>query len=333
MANKERRNRLQCDKPMIIQPTQQHRNVKVISGSCLVQNVQILIEGISRPWGEDVQQRYLEAFRDVNICRSLDVLKRVNLKDMNIDDEHQDDIMQGINQWLKNNKRENFESPLPGLTERMDNIKETEGSSNVLSASLKSFGKIARSTAWSVASEESIQRKRELILKANTERPIQLWQIKNFWRKRFGALKDCITVRKSEKHNEFILCFKDEESKRIAHKKGTKYKLDLKKHNETAEYNNLAKLTIEYKLSLNRGVRPSPKNPVKYRALRDQPITQGKATFTKIRDLKKGEVILINQVKSTRVRVCDPDDHEGKVNVGWVTLHTLKGENYLERID
>jgi len=328
MANEERIYRLQCDQPAISQPTKQ-----------TIEQVQILIKTISCPWGKQVQQRYSEIFRDENICRSLDVLERRHLQEMNIDDEHQDDIMQGIHQWLVNNSVENFESLVPGLfTERMDDIKETEESSNVVRSSFNSYSKMACSTARSVASEESIRRKRELILKTNTESSIEVWQIKKFWRKRFGALKDCKTVRESGKKNEFILGFKDEEARHIAHQKGIKYQLDLKQQHKTAEENNLAKLKIEYKLCLNRGVRPSPKHPVRYQALCNQSITKGKNILQKIGVLKKDEVVIINQMKSSRVRVYDPEgkviyDPEGKVKSGWVWLHSWEGVHFLQRLE
>lgn len=91
--------------------------------------------------------------------------------------------------------------------------------------------------------------------------------------------------------------------------------------------------TIGYKLVKKRPPRPSPKCPVMFKALQILQVRSGKALSAQvISRVKKGDFVIVNQVKGRRARLVEVEN--GKVlNVGWVSVHTVNGAQLLQRCD
>jgi hypothetical protein len=93
----------------------------------------------------------------------------------------------------------------------------------------------------------------------------------------------------------------------------------------------LADPEIGYKLVKKRPPRPSPSCPIQFKALDDLRIRSGKALTGKVvGEVKKNELVTVNQVKGRRARLMVID--KGRTyNRGWVSVHTSEGKPLLER--
>lgn len=87
------------------------------------------------------------------------------------------------------------------------------------------------------------------------------------------------------------------------------------------------------KLSKRRPKRPSPDRLVRFKALHELQIREGKSPNQKKKGkVKKDEIIIVNQVKGRRARIVDIQD--GKpVNIGWVSLNSKEGITLLQRVE
>jgi len=89
--------------------------------------------------------------------------------------------------------------------------------------------------------------------------------------------------------------------------------------------------TIGYKLVKKRPPRPSPSSPVMFKALEFLKVRSGKALSAEVIDeIKKGDHVIVNQVKGRRARLVSI--YNGS-NWGWVSVHTVKGAQLLHRCD
>jgi len=80
--------------------------------------------------------------------------------------------------------------------------------------------------------------------------------------------------------------------------------------------------------------RPGPQDRKMYQVLRDVWIYSGKSSKAKkIRLLKKGCIVTVNQLKRRRVRVIDANENGKTVVVGWVDLYTKCGLKCLYPLD
>lgn len=87
------------------------------------------------------------------------------------------------------------------------------------------------------------------------------------------------------------------------------------------------------KLSRRRPKRPSPDRPVKFKALHELQVREGKSLRQKQKGkVKKGEIIVVNQVKGRRARMLDIQNGQ-PVNVGWVSLNSKEGTTLLKRVE
>merc|ERR550534_1318848 len=112
-----------------------------------------------------------------------------------------------------------------------------------------------------------------------------------------------VKVKPSGSHaNRFIVTFYDRES--------------VKKALNDAD-------NLGYHLEKSLQKRPTPKKPVKYKALTRCLKRKGKSFKTKSNGyLEKGDIVLINQLKNRRGRLVKPKDNGEYEPYGWVTVHT-----------
>jgi len=91
--------------------------------------------------------------------------------------------------------------------------------------------------------------------------------------------------------------------------------------------------TLGLKLSKHRPKRPSPNCLVRFKALRELLVREGKSPNQQEKGrVKKNEIIIVNQVKGRRARMVDVQNGQ-PANVGWVSLITKEGITLLERLD
>jgi len=84
-----------------------------------------------------------------------------------------------------------------------------------------------------------------------------------------------------------------------------------------------------WKLSKYRPRRPSRDNPVSYKVIHLATVRVGKSLSSrKIGMLEKNDIIRVNQVKGRRARIISSLNGP---QVGWVSLHSVTGEQLLER--
>jgi len=155
-------------------------------------------------------------------------------------------------------------------------------------------------------------RSKQLILTLQPEQRVCSGQI-TLLEKRFAELNYNVEVKRIDKKGKsFVVDFED---RRTA-------------------LNALAKAdAIGYKLSKNRTQRPNPKNLVRYKALSNLTVREGKSfKLRKIGQVMKNEVIIVNQMKGRRARIVDVQN--GKpVNFGWVSLRSSEGIALMERLE
>jgi len=151
------------------------------------------------------------------------------------------------------------------------------------------------------------RRRRCLALTLRSEQKVQVGQKQDI-KSKFAKLGYNVEVRFGEKANSYILEFDDEE-------------MALKAN---AQFKNLG-----YKLTRYRPRRPSPSKPVFYRVLSRATVRVGKSFKGKIvMTLEKDDIILVDQVKGRRARVI-----LGGERVGWVSVHSDVGYQFLERCE
>jgi len=288
-------------------------------------------------------QIYEKNFGDAVICQSLPISNAELKEDMGISNsEHRDKIQQVINQLI------NYESqnilPLSEVSGRLcsDGVKELESRRNLdMMSRSQSYSSMSCSTISSEMSVDVEYRKKTLILTVQQKRPVAEWIIMNYWEKNIPALKGCVSISQHwSKENAFIVTYENEQIASDRYFKGVNYILTIEEQHSRAKENKLmAEWKLEYTIARNRGRRPSKNFHVRYRALCEQRVTVGKKKLDHVKKLKKGDVVLINQEKSgadqfgKKLRKVRIFDHEKKVDLGWVELHSADGKPFLERLD
>jgi len=155
-------------------------------------------------------------------------------------------------------------------------------------------------------------RRRELILKLLPQQHDYPGLIK-YMEEKFADLNYNVEIeRRSTNRKKYIVRFKDQSTALHAFKRAE---------------------AIGFKLSKSWAKRPSPKYTVKFKALCELLVREGKSCNSRIiGNVKKYEVITVNQVKGRRARIVAV--HNSKlVNFGWVSLHTSEGSPLLERLE
>jgi len=145
--------------------------------------------------------------------------------------------------------------------------------------------------------------------------------------KRFPVFKDCLEIKREKYPSKWYVCvFANEKIRNEVYVKGKR------NYEKTEEM----EMVWEYKVAKNRGVRPSPKHPRKFKVLHPLFIRPGKS-------LKKDDVfgyledglsVWVNQEKGRRVRIImgGPDGEEME-EIGWVSRHSKTGEDFLQPLD
>lgn len=83
-----------------------------------------------------------------------------------------------------------------------------------------------------------------------------------------------------------------------------------------------------------KSTRARPDNPLKYKTLRRAKIRSGKSVRTEgVRNLQKGVVVVINQIKGRSGRVVELQPNGEFMKVGWVTLYTHDRKQLLEKLN
>jgi len=164
-------------------------------------------------------------------------------------------------------------------------------------------------TSLSVNSKLSriVPRRRCLVLTLRSEQKVpdgQKQHIKN----QFAKLSYNVEIRSGEKNDSYILEFDDEEKALKANAQSKKF---------------------GYQLAKYRPRRPSANNPVVFKVLSPVTVRVGKGLKGKIiKMLEKDDIIPVNKVKGRRARVILDGGR-----VGWVSLHSDKGYQLLERCE
>jgi len=281
-------------------------------------------------------QVYAEKFRDADICQSLPI-SCDELEDMGICNlEHQVRIKQLINCESQNILL------LSGVDGRLcsEEVKEVENGSDLdMMSRSQTYSSMSCSTLSTEVSEVAKNRKKTLIMTIHQKRDVEKWILEKY-RTNIPALKGWVRISDHWcKKNAFIVTYESEQTARQRHAEGVKYKLTIEKQNLRARKCKLtAKRKLEYTVTFNRGPRPSPKHPVRYRALCEQLVTAGKKELNVVCLLKEGQVVMVNQDKLTDVgkvrwRKVRIFNHVREINIGWVKLHSENGKEFLERLD
>jgi len=122
----------------------------------------------------------------------------------------------------------------------------------------------------------------------------------------------CVKVKPSNYANRFYVMFFDRES--------------VKKALNDAD-------NLGYHLEKRLQKRPTPKKPVRYEVKTRCLVRKGKSFKTKsIRYLKKGDIVLVNQLKNRRGRLVKEKGDGSYEDDGWVTVHTTDGLQLLEQL-
>lgn len=129
---------------------------------------------------------------------------------------------------------------------------------------------------------------------------------------KFAQFEFAVKIEKmNDRGDKYIVTFESENCKRQAH--------ELKDE-------------LGFNLVKKRTSRPSPNNPVVYRALCPQKISDGKALFKAVvGEVNKDDILIVNTIKGLRARVAKINNGV-KENRGWVTLLSDTGEALLERV-
>jgi len=196
-----------------------------------------------------------------------------------------------------------FITPSNTMCTGSDSIYEMADSVLSANASLSVDGKIN--------GIDSKIRSRCLVLTLRPDQKVSVGE-KEHLKRKFAQLNYNVEIATSdEKPGSYILVFDDEAKALEANAQSNKW---------------------GYQLAKYRDRRPSPDNPVWFKALTPVTVRAGKSLKSKkVTMLEKDGIILVNQAKGRRARVISFLD--GRHTGGWVSLHSDIGTQLLQRFE